>query len=281
MVTDPARFISTMSTYSGREHLPGCSILSRVNSVSIDQIRIGGKTMKKAIIFICIAALLLGPTVYAWADWQLYDDFNSGSIDPQKWEVDDSNATITVENGRAKFVHQSGYANDSSWLSFIKNPKSITGIKAKVTVESCSGDVRVRLASFIGKIGDDYVYTEHVIRANRNYISSALPLVGPAPDYQYKYDYFWGYFKNPLVYIGLPFTMSMVVHRDHAEYEVEGQGGIEFSFPVTLSPTDDHFKGIGTRSNSGVGTCTAYFDDVYILRQPSSPAGNLLLMDEN
>ena len=57
--------------------------------------------MKKAIIFICIAALLLGSTVYARADWQLYDDFNSGSIDPQKWEVDDSNATIIVENVRA------------------------------------------------------------------------------------------------------------------------------------------------------------------------------------
>ncbi len=235
--------------------------------------------MKKALFFIYIAALLLGTTARARADWQLYDDFNSGSIDLQKWEIDDSSASITVENGRAKFVHQSGFANDSSFLS-IKNPKTITGIKATVTVESCSGDVRVRIASFIGKIGDDNVFTEHVIRADRNYISSALPLLGPAPDYHFKYDYFWGHFKNPLDYIGMPFTMSMLVYQDHAEYEVEEQGGIEFSFPVSLLPTDNHFKGIGTRSNSGVGTCTVYFDDVYIYRQSASPANNLLLLGD-
>ena len=235
--------------------------------------------MRIWMIFIYVAAILMGTTIYAGAAWQLYDDFNSGSIDTQKWEIDDSSATITVENGRAKFVHQSEHAGDSSYLLLIENPKTITGIKATLTVESCSGDVRARMASFIGKIGADYIYSAHEIRADRNYITSSLPLLGPAPDYQYKYDYFWGNFKNPLNYIGLPFTMSMVLHRDHAEYGVEGQGAIELSFPVTLAPTDDHFKGIGTRSNSGVGTCTVYFDDVYIDRQPTaSPANNLLLL---
>ena len=239
--------------------------------------------MKKGMVYIYIAALLIGSTAFARADWQLYDDFNSGSsFDPQKWEVDESSAMITVENGRAKFVHQSGNAGDSSYLLLINSPKTITGIKATVTVASCSGegDVRARIASFIGKIGDDYIYSEHAIRADRTYISSALPRLGPAPDFQYKYDYFWGHFKNPLNYIGLPFTMSTVLYRDHAEYEVEGQGAIEFSFPETLGPTDDYFKGIGTRSNSGVGTCTVYFDDVYIKRESASPANNLLLLED-
>ena len=235
--------------------------------------------MKKPTVFACIAVLLYGFTAYAQSDWQLYDNFNSGQIDPAKWEKDDSSATITVESGRAKFEHLSGFAGDSSYLLLIKNPKSIIGVKATITVQTCSGDVRSRMASFIGRIGDDYVYSAHEIRADRDYISSSLPRLGPAPDYEYKGDYFWGYFKNPLNYIGLPFTMSMVLYRDHAEYEVEGQGAIEFSFPETLMPTDDHFKGIGTRSNSGVGTCTVYFDDVYVSRQPAaSPANNLLLL---
>ena len=236
--------------------------------------------MKKSIVFTCIAGLLFGLTAYAQENWQLYDDFNSGQIDEKKWEIDDSSATITVENGRAKFVHKEGFANDSSWLFVTQNLKTLKGIKATITVESCSGDVRARLGSFIGKIGDDYVFTQHQIRANRDYISASLPILGPAPDYEYKHDYFWGQFKSPLEFIGVPFTMSMVLSRDHANYGVEGQGELEFSFPNRLSPTDDFFKGFGTRSSSGVGTCTVYFDDVYILRQPLSPAGSLLLLDE-
>ena len=72
----------------------------------------------------------------------------------------------------------------------------------------------------------------------------------------------------------------MVLSRDHALYGVEGQGEIAFYFPDKLAPTDDFFKGIGTRSNSGLGTCTVYYDDVYVLRQPPASAGNMLLLDE-
>ena len=59
--------------------------------------------MKISIVFTCIALLLFGFTAYAQTNWQLYDNFNSAQIDSSKWETDDSSATITVENGRAKF----------------------------------------------------------------------------------------------------------------------------------------------------------------------------------
>ena len=99
-------------------------------------------------------------------------------------------------------------------------------------------------------------------------------------DLEERYEYFAGNFESPLVLVGPSFTMSMVQTRDQANYVVEGQGELEFSFPNRLSPTDRFDKGIATSSYTGVGTCTAYFDDVYILRQPLSPAGNLLLLDE-
>ncbi|MDB4442792.1 hypothetical protein N9219_05170 [bacterium] len=236
--------------------------------------------MKKSIVFTCIAVLLVGFTAHAQTNWQLYDDFNSAQIDTEKWEIDESSATITVDNGRVKFVHQAGNPGVSSYLYLIKNPKTIIGLKATITVAFCTGDVRARMNSFIGKIGDDYVYTTHRIRADQDHISASLPILGPAPDYEYKHDYFFGHFKNPLVFTGLPFTMSMVLSRDHASYGVEGQGELEFSFPNRLAPTDDFFWGISTRSSSGVGTCTVYVDDVYILRQPLSQAGNLLLLGE-
>ena len=236
--------------------------------------------MKKSMVFTCIAMLLFAIPVCAQTDWQLYDDFSSGQIDPNKWEIDDSSATITVENGRAKFVHQQGHANDSSYLLITQMLRTLKGVKATIAIESCSGDVRARMSSFIGKIGDDYVFTSHEIRADRDYISASLSILGPEPDYEYKKDFYWGHFKRPNVYIGSPFTMSMILSRKQATYGVEGQGELEFAFPNTLSLTDDFFKAIGTRSASGVGTCTVYFDDIYILRQSSAPAGNFLLLDE-
>jgi len=236
--------------------------------------------MKKLMVFISIAVLLFGFTAHAQTNWQLYDDFNSGSIDTKKWEIDTTNGSITVDNGRAKIVHQAGQAGNYSGLYILKNPKTIIGLKATITVESWTGDVRARITTFIGKIGDDYVYTSHEIRPDPGYIQSALPVLGPAPDYEYKHDYFFGHYKKPLVFLGLPFTLSMVLSRDQASYVVDGQGGLEFSFPNRLAPSDDLWWGISARSSSGDGTGTVYFDDVYILRQPPSPAGHLLLLDE-
>jgi hypothetical protein len=236
--------------------------------------------MKRLTVFCFILAFLFGLATDGYAGWQLYDDFNSGSIDSKKWEVDDSSATITVENGRAKFVHQSGHARDNSWLEMIQNEKTIKGIKATITVESCSGDVRVRTAGFIGKIEDDIIFTANEIRADRQHISYYLSVIDPAQNYSWKADLFWGHFKYPLNILTIPYTLSMILSSDKAIFAVDGQGETELVFPSKLSPTDELFRAIGTRSNSGTGTCTAYFDDVFVYRQPLSPGTNLLLLDE-
>ncbi len=236
--------------------------------------------MKKSTLFAYILGLLFGLTANCHAGWQLYDDFNSGQIVPEKWGIDDSSASITVENSRVKFVHQEGHPNDSSWLKIIQNPETVMGIKAKITVSSCSGDVRARMTSFTGKIGNNYVYSHCALRPDRGYISSGLAVLESAPDYVYKGDFFWGHFKAPSVIHNTPYTLSMIFSLKNATYAVDGQGELEFTFPYTLSPTDDFFKGIGTRSTSGTGTCTVYFDDVYIYRQPVSPGINLLLLGD-
>ena len=236
--------------------------------------------MKISIVFAFIALLLFGFTAHAQPNWELYDNFDSGQIDPQKWETDSTSAIVTVENGRLKVEHLSGIANENGGLIFIRNPKTIFGIKATITVESCSGDVRARIASLIGKLGNDYAFAAHDIRADRDYISSLVAILGPAPNYEDKGLNFWGRFKNPLDDKSQSFNMSMVLSRDHANYGVEGQGELEYSFPDRLLPTDEYYQFIGTRSLTGVGTCTAYFDDVYILRQPYSPSTNLLLLDQ-
>ena len=96
--------------------------------------------MKNWLIILNLIVIIFGSTGFAGEDWQLYDDFSSGAIDTGKWSVDDSSATISIDNGRAKFVHSGTSGQpDSSWLEF-KNPAMIAGIKATITVEACDGD---------------------------------------------------------------------------------------------------------------------------------------------
>jgi hypothetical protein len=234
--------------------------------------------MRKWLTMLVSILILIGSPGKALADWQLYDNFSSGSFDSNKWIIDDSSATIIVESGRAKFVHHSGHASDSSWLEF-KNPGRIIGIKATVTVESCAGDARARIGGFLGKDGENSIWAALGIRADRDFLSAELPILGPAPDYEYQRDYYWGRFKRPQTIVGSTFTISILFNRKQSTFSVEDDGALSFTFLSTLTPPDNLFKGIGTRSNDGSGACTVYFDDVYVLRKPGSAAVNLLLLD--
>ena len=78
---------------------------------------------------------------------------------------------------------------------------------------------------------------------------------------------------------GATFIMSMMLYKDRAYFNVEGQGELLYWFPEILAAPDEKFLGIGTRSNSGDGSCVIYVDDVYILRQSNPAATKLLLLD--
>ena len=75
--------------------------------------------MKRCFLWVVLFSLFPIFVSAVSADWQLYDDFNSGStIDETKWNIDDSSGTISVEDGRAKFVHEAGHPEDSLYLNF-------------------------------------------------------------------------------------------------------------------------------------------------------------------
>jgi hypothetical protein len=160
--------------------------------------------------------------------------------------------------------------------------QSIRGLKATITVTSCSGDVRERMGGFVGKKGEDIIWASQEIRPENQYIASAMNVHGSAPDYPYKSDYFWGHFKYPISTQNIPYTLSMIFSLDEMTCGVAGVGAVEYAYPAPLSKTGDNFKGIGTRSNTGSGTCTVYIDDVYIYRQGggASPATNILLLGD-
>jgi len=253
--------------------------------------------MKKTICFFSavIFALIFITTAHGQMgagsrSWKLYDDFSSGLIDPTKWSVDQSSATITVENGMAKFVHLAGLANDPSWLKIIQNPHKITGIKATVIFDSCTDpnkDVRARLGSWVGtdqENPDTVVFSQFAIEPYHNggdsqRIYGAAQLLDTANSNAYLGQPFWGMFYSnddtffPTDIMGVPYTLIMEWTTKDVSYtlqrEVEGLGVINYtwdrSFVVEKIPDPESaFVGIGTRSNLGLGGCTIYFDNVYI-----------------
>jgi hypothetical protein len=237
--------------------------------------------------------------VYRWGK-KPYDNFNNSAvIDTTKWVIDDTAASITIENGRAKFVHD-GPANDSAWLIVKRSPLNVWGIRATVTFQSCQfsdptkRDVRARVAGTIGfeaptltdEIWSHLIVEPYYKNGNIPYIygnASILDLTLPETDPNYWVeDLFWGRFpyENGMVpedIMGVPLIVTMTWrtgNTGYVSYTVAYAGNMTYKWGATVpvrkitDPTKV-LVGIGTRSPSGAGTCTVYFDDVYILRRYS------------
>ena len=247
--------------------------------------------------WILLALVFLGViivnSVYAQTyAWKKYDDFNSGVIDPNKWDIDNSSATISIENGRAKFVHNPGLPGDNAFLTIKKGVTNVWGIKATIQFESCTApapdytDVRARVGA---NIGVDAVTPTNRIWASLGiepyYANKTYPrLYGfidvwdtiPSPD-ELIADLFYAYFPReigevPDDVIGIPFTITEEWTAKSVKFTVANKGKTTYNYDKTykvqaITDADRTLVAIGTESDSGLGTCTVYFDDVYVLRK--------------
>ena len=193
------------------------------------------------LIFLLITGFALLFTTGANAQWQLYDDFNSGAINPGLWNVVDPSAVISVENGMAKFVHQAAFPNISSWLMINVDPETIRGIRATVIFDSCDfeypeqansspspRDVRARLGAFVGEQVDypDYIlYSGINIEPyfnNNDYprLYGEVPRLDAASGYSWVDTLFWGSFfmeggMVPEDVMGVPYVFTMEWTTDY------------------------------------------------------------------
>lgn len=218
------------------------------------------------LVAITVMAMISLGSVEVYAAWELYDNFNSGFVDPTRWDIDDSSATITIEGGKAKFEHHPGFPEDSSYLIFNQSPETIKAVVATVIVESCAGDVRGRIGGFVGKVGNDYIYSNISIMGGENRIFGSFAVLEEG-SFEKLSNPYYGRFEYPLDIIGNPFTIGTTFFSpSNLTYFVSGLGMSTFNWFQTVSPTENYFKGIGTRSENGDGPCVVYFDDVYVLR---------------
>lgn len=228
--------------------------------------------MKKfhlGLIFIAALTLALSLPLNAFAGsrWVLYDNFNSGSIDTDLWDVDDSSAKISVKKGRAKFVHDVSKPGDSSWLLFKKDPEKIKEIKVKVWVKKIpDGDPRARITGWVGEDKEgNLVFTQLQVRPEFSRVDCFAGALATPNSQDVEYDLFFGHFKRPIKILGKRFKLTLGFDRSELEYEESDLGEIEHELEDKLRRTDEVFKGIGTRNNyESNGDFIVYFDDVYV-----------------
>jgi hypothetical protein len=223
--------------------------------------------MQRTISLLYLIAFFLLFSTSGYPGWEIYDDFNSGTtINEQKWNIRDSSGLITIENQKAKFVHAQGHPNDSLYLIMNDNTDNIAGIKATVTVESCTGDVSARIGGYSGKVDENHIWSSLQLQDSMDRIYSSTGLEGPSPDYTWVQDLHYAQFKRPITIEGNTYTVSMLFSDEKITYEVIDGGKIEYIYPTAIQTSTDFFRAIGTRSSNGDGPCTVYFDDVYVYR---------------
>lgn len=223
--------------------------------------------MKGRFILVAVILITLSiPILSFGGDWELYDDFSSGTLDTQKWANISAVSTVSIENGQLKLVHNSGFPSQSGYIKFIQNPETIMGMKASVTITSCSGDVRPRIAGNPGSLGNDIYWTAIQFQPAQSRIYTISELEDPLNNHAVVAGTHYGQFQTPLNLIGNTYIANMVFYEDTISYEVEGLGKIAFKYPTVVDTTTENWRVIGTRSTNGEGPCTVYIDDVYVLR---------------
>lgn len=224
--------------------------------------------MKYKFVMLSLLLFIAGGPVFSFAaGWELYDDFSSGSFDPVKWQNNSDGIvnTITVEGGRAKFVHHNGNPNMHRSLNLIQNPAKILGIRASIHISACSGDARITIYGYSASLGGGDIWTGLQLIPERDQIQTSSGIQGPPPSYSFE-DLHYAEFKRPLDLIGNTYNASMVFGSDNITYEVDGLGMITYKYSAASTPSTIDSKGFSTRSNNGEGPCTSYIDDVYVLR---------------
>ena len=111
--------------------------------------------MRKPLAVMTVFVFLCIPLT-SFAGWVLYDNFNSGVINPDKWTEDASSLAgpIVVENGAAKFVQKKDQINDSNFLGFKKSPEKIKAVRVRVKIASQETNVFARIGGYMGEDED-------------------------------------------------------------------------------------------------------------------------------
>jgi hypothetical protein len=207
-----------------------------------------------------------------WKDWNLVKD---GTLDTNKWyfndrKIDDvSIVTMSIDGDRIKFEHRPNTAGTSVWLVLIKKPECVKGIQAEITMGTdLDGNFRARIGTTAGAYGPlkDFAGSQVAVR-NRLSEDGGDRVYGAADLSDPLNDLIWSGFNYPEEVDGNTYTCTMILDREKGKikYTVEGFGTVVYKMPEDLEPGWETFWGIGSRSNSALGSGTVWFSNVKVL----------------
>ena len=215
------------------------------------------------------ALIIVFPVNSHAAEWVLYDDFSSGVIDTEIWDINDSSTTISVSaGGWALFSGGRGTLT-------VKEAGNIKGIKADVYIESSTGSAT--RARVFGKVGEasngNWLWQSSDVRLTQ--FSGGLSVI--SSDGQWIQDLIWNSQLNPTNLVATRMTISVSADRENETFTFDADGA--FGWPpgtVTYNPRGslspygaptDPYWGIGTRPGSSSDSIVVYFDNVYVLTE--------------
>jgi hypothetical protein len=206
--------------------------------------------------------------------WKPYDDFEEPAIDLEKWIVRERTADIYLEDGKACFEYTgtSSPPAVSNWLIVNEYVDKLRGIRADVTVEWCTGDVRGRLGGYIGEVPTGVIFGQLGLEGARipPRVFGSLGVEDPAIPNSYD-DIMYSRFDDSLEIIENTHTVEMTFSRSAVAWYLEDYGRLSFIYPERLESYGDRFfLGIGTRTTNGDAPCKVCFDNVWILTNNST-----------
>jgi hypothetical protein len=195
---------------------------------------------------------------------------NRGYIDPEKWDIDDSSATITIDNGKARFDHDLNKPDDSSWLIFKKYPERIRAVMVTIRVAEPGGDeadLAGRVAGWVGRDSDgNYLFNQLRVRNSYERIDCWAGALETTSSQDFVYEAFFAFFERPIPIVNKNYAVTMYFSPYELKFSASKLGTISHKLPKSLYKSDDFFKGIGTRSfTATTGTGVVYFDNVYVM----------------
>lgn len=226
--------------------------------------------MKTVAVFLTVLTcvlLLVSGAAQAQREWELYDDFDSGVIREDLWDMEDAGALFSVENGRLRIEQIPGSPGVPNVLRFKRSPGAIKSVRARVSVASCAGDVRVRISGYTGRdTAGNPVRNALVIDCGRGLVFGKAVAEQQDADESGSDLYVLTkiVLQNPVELAGKTFTLTITFQPGMIQYAVDNMGkSLYMPFPKLL-PADLLSKGIGIKSESGEGTAVIYVDDVYV-----------------
>lgn len=252
--------------------------------------------MKKIVSVFVLATTFFISTQSGAASWILYDDFNSGVLDVNKWEVQGLTSNgplegeIAVVNNKLRITHYPpAIGADASGqiigLLMKQYRASISGVRADVKVHSCDGEQQARVQTVVGYTEqpqpDQYnlMVAQSSIRPDQNTIAGLSFIDTWARNGAYidfVSDVFWGGFYGIDQIADKTKRISVRVNKENMRSMYwyvagEGQSVKHLPDPVTsVVPFKLRRHVISTRrrDNDGMSSqnCIVDYDNVMVFR---------------